>query len=99
MNNERILRRRRKLFKKYPVNLKISSAKGFKKFGTQDFGGGGASAPVAPPPGYAPDVPNNIAPLLCQDESWGVWAAAHLDLVTSLVLRGGVSCTCSTVIQ
>ncbi len=46
-NNQRILHRRRKLVEKYPVNLKISSAKSFKKFGPQDFGG--ASAPVASP--------------------------------------------------
>ncbi len=35
--------------KNCPVKVKISSGKGFKKFGPQDFGGGHVP-PVAPPP-------------------------------------------------
>ncbi len=34
--------------KSCPVKVKISSGKGFKKFGPQDFGGGGDVPPVPP---------------------------------------------------
>ncbi len=52
------MRRRPKAILKNALCIwKISSAKGFKKFGPQDFGGGGGrQLPQLPPPlGYAPD--------------------------------------------
>ncbi len=38
------------VLKNCTVKVKISSGKGFKKFGSQDFGAGGTGGATAPPP-------------------------------------------------